>query len=213
MNLGACGALPRFPERAVWFRAIQPQFWPTALETVHTTTSPTRFNPGTPADPSFPVLYLSETHVVALLEVDGLLGSTYSGGFLLSNPYATWTVLNVQVLLHEIVDLTDVAAQDILETTAQELTGDWEAYYNRGPTSSIKLPSGPAPTQLLGKAIHSLIGVEGMRVPSAKDATHMNLVIFADKLRPGSSVVFHYEGTGQRWTITPKKSRPKRAKP
>ena len=79
MNLAACRTLVARPENRVWYRAIQPQHWPTALATAHTTRIPSRFSPATSAKPAFPVLYLAEDHQVALFEAGALLGSILPG--------------------------------------------------------------------------------------------------------------------------------------
>ena len=97
--------------------------------------------------------------------------------------------------------LTVLAEQLQLATTAQELTGDWYGNLQRTAQSSVSQPTGLAPTQLLGQALHRLPGLEGCRAISAKQPTHMNLVVFPDKLHPGSSIVFHDLGTGNKFAI------------
>jgi hypothetical protein len=62
MNLAACAALTTTPENRVWFRAIQPQHWPSALQTAHTARLPSRFSPATSVYPAFPIRYLAEDH-------------------------------------------------------------------------------------------------------------------------------------------------------
>src|SRR5438045_3448679 len=73
----------RRPMNPFWYRAIQSHFLtgtpgalPTPLSTSHTTTIPGRFNIGTPVQPSFPVLYLAENHMVALFEVQALFSGS-----------------------------------------------------------------------------------------------------------------------------------------
>ncbi len=211
MKLAACASLERRPENAVWFRAIQPQHWQTALATEQTTAGPSRYSPANPTNPSFPILYLAENHFVALREVGALLVLPSQGG-LLPHPRLTWTILNVKVVLQAVVDLTDVVSQAALDTTVQELTGDWEGYHERSPLTSVSSPTGLAPTQVLGEALHAVPGLEGFRAVSAKQTTYKNLVIFPDKLLPGSSVVFHHAETGQTHSIAPPKRRAKGAR-
>ncbi len=214
MNLTACASLPRLPENAVWYRAIQSQHLATALDTSQTAAISSRFSPETKTRPAYPILYLSENHLVALFEVGAMLGDPYQfGADFLPNPKMAWTLLNVHVLLSQVVDLTDAANLTALRTTAQELTGDWKANYYRKPMNSVRLPTGAAPTQELGEALHRLHRVEGARVISAKMATHSNLIVFPDKLLLGSSIIFRQPSTGQTWTISPRKPRTKRAKP
>jgi hypothetical protein len=161
---------------------------------------PSRYSPATSTNPAFPVLYLAEDHQVALFEVGAMLGSSHPG-VSVPQPRAAWLLLNVQVTLHAVADLTLVAEQHKLGTTAQELTGDWKSYSSRGPTMSISQPTGLAPTQLLGAALHAVPGLEGFRAVSARVPTHMSLVIFPDKLQAGSRIVFQDPGTRQTFTI------------
>jgi hypothetical protein len=201
VNLAACRTLVTKPENRVWYRALQPQYWPTALGTAHTTRFPSRYSLATEAKPAFPVLYLAEDHQVALFEVEAMIGSGLPGGHSVPNPSHAWVILNVQVTLHAVADLTDPSEQGKLLTTAQELTGDWRRYLVRKAHMSVSQPTGPAPTQLLGAALHRVRGLEGFRTVSARVPTHMNLVVFPDKLRRGSSIVFKNPATGQTLTI------------
>src|SRR2546426_10593522 len=120
MNLAACGGLSTSPEKRAWFRAIQPQHWPTALGTAQTSRVPSRYSPATNVQPAFEVLYLSEDHQVALFEVGALLGSPLPGELYVPNPHQAWIILNVQVTLQAVADLTKVVEQQALATTAQE---------------------------------------------------------------------------------------------
>lgn len=201
MNLGACPSLRTGPERAVWYRAIEPQHWPTALATAHTIFGATRFSPATGLAPGFPLLYLAENHIVALLEVEALFGTAGLGLSYLPNPQGAWAVLNVQVTLQQVADLSDAAEQARIGTTAQELTGDWRGYLNRSRRTPVHGPTGPAPTQDLGQALYNVPGLEGFRTLSAKMPTHRNLVVFPTKLRPGSRIVFADAVTGQTHAI------------
>jgi hypothetical protein len=201
VNLAACRSLVTRPENRVWYRAIQAQHWPTALATAQTTRTPSRYSPATHVKPAFPVLFLGEDHQVALFEVRALLGSPLAGGPYVPNPSQTWVILNVQVTLYAVADLTDVAEQARLGTTAQELTGDWRGYLSRQAHTPISQPTGTAPTQLLGQALHGVRGLEGFRTISAPVPTHRALVVFPDKLRRGSSIVFTNPATGQTLTI------------
>jgi RES domain-containing protein len=203
MNMSATSSLPTSPETAIWYRAIQPHFLTTALSTSHTKTIPSRFNIGASAAPQFEILYLAENHMVALFEVQALLGSPLSSGGVVPHPRRAWTILNVTVNLQSIVDLTASASQTILDTTAQELTGDWRGYQLRGVHSSVTGPSGSAPTQDLGSALFNTAGVEGFRSLSAKLSDQMVLIVFPQKLKPGSSIQFLDPTTGQTRSILP----------
>lgn len=203
MNLRACATLPQRPETQVWFRAIQPQFWTTSLATAQTKTSPSRFNAGAAADPLFELLYLAENPMVALFEVQALFGAPTQPGSVVPHPRQAWILVNVTVQLHAVVDLTDVASTTALATSAQELTGDWRGYQQRGPMTSVAQPVGLAPTQLLGAALFAVPGLEGFRTFSARLPYHSTLVIFPEKLQPGSAVTFHHPYTGQQYVIRP----------
>jgi RES domain-containing protein len=203
MNLSQCAALQRGPLTGTWYRAIQPQFWTTALATHQTRLIPSRFNAGALATPQFDVLYLSENHLVALFEVQALLGSPTHPGGIIPHPLQVWTVLNVDIQLRAIADLTQESQQQLLETTAQELTGDWRGYQQRSPATSVSQPIGVAPTQALGSVLFAVPGLEGFRTLSAKLPYHSNLVIFPQKLEVGSQVVFADPATGQRYVLTP----------
>jgi hypothetical protein len=202
VSVAACGLLGTGPENRTWFRAIEPQHWPTALGTTHTTRVRSRFSTATPSTPAFPVLYLAEDQQVALFEVGALFGSPQLGAFA-ANPRQAWILLNVQVTLQSVADLADPAEQHKIGTTAQELTGDWRSYALRGPKVSVSQPTGLAPTQLLGAALHAVPGLEGFRTVSARVPTHMSLVVFPDKLLPGSRVVFSNAATGTTFAIPP----------
>jgi hypothetical protein len=107
----------------------------------------------------------------------------------------------VRVVLQSVVDLTDIEQQVLLSTNAQELTGDWRAYWSRHPNSSVPRPTGISPTQALGQAIFDTADIEAMFVHSAKLPDHRNLVIFPQKLRPGSRLTFVNQISGESHTI------------
>jgi RES domain-containing protein len=203
MNLAACGALPRRPETQVWFRAIQPQFWTTSLATAQTKVIPSRFNAGATASPQFEILYLAENPMVALFEVQALFGTPTQPGSVIPHPRQAWITVNVTVQLQAMVDLTEVATYTLLETSAQELTGDWRGYQQRGPLTSVSQPVGLAPTQDLGAALFGESGLEGFRTFSARLPYHSTLIVFPEKLQPGSTVAFHHPYTGQQYVIRP----------
>ena len=202
MNLGACPNLPHAPLTSTWFRAIQPQHWQTSLQTAHTATIPGRFNAGNQAAPGFEILYLADNPMVALFEVQSLFGSPTSPGAVVANPRQAWIIINVDIQLQRVVDLTDVVAvQNLLGTNAQELTGDWRAYGQRSAQTSVTAPTGRAPTQDLGHALNAVPDLEGFQTLLAKLPYHRNLVIFPHKLMTGSLVQFIHPATGQRYTI------------
>src|SRR5262245_36846903 len=102
MNLTVCSSLLRKREAGNWFRAIQPHFLGTPLAAGHTSTAPTRFNPGPAAIHAFQTLYLAQNHSVALFEVQALLGSPSMPGGAVPHPRRAWTIINVNVNLQSI---------------------------------------------------------------------------------------------------------------
>lgn len=191
MKLGRCGFLGTQPLTGTWFRAIRPHFYSSALAYAHTSTIPGRFNGGTIGRPAFPVIYLGEDQIVTMFEVTALLGSTLPGQSYLPNPANPWTIVNVAVQLSRIVDLCQDSQRRVVETTIQELTGDWRGYALRHPGRGL------SPTQRLGAALCSVSGVEGFLTYSAKVPTRRNLVVFPTKLRSGSFVRFSDPNTSQ----------------
>lgn len=77
---------------------------------------------------------------------------------MIANPRRPWSVINVQVHLQDVADLTPVSQQTLLATTAQELTGDWQGYLQRNALTSVSEPIGAAPTQVLGAALFAVSG-------------------------------------------------------
>jgi hypothetical protein len=147
------------------------------------------------------VLYLAEDHQVALFEVGALLGSPFRNGQYVANPQQAWLILNVQVILQAVADLTEVAEQLKLLTTVQELTGDWRGYLRRNLQTPVSQPTGLAPTQLLGRALYRARRFEGFRTLSARVPTHRNLVVFPDRLRTDSRIVFTHPQSRRTFTI------------
>lgn len=202
MRLGRCRFLSRRPVTGAWFRAIRPQFFSTALAFVHTATIPGRFTGGTIQRPGFPVLYLAEDQIVALFEVSALLGSPLPGQAFAPNPNQPWTVVPADARLSRVVDLTRVSQRRLIETTVQELTGDWRGYALRNPNA----PLGPPywtniPTQRLGAALYAVKGLEGFLTYSAKVPTRRNLVVFPTKLRKSSFIRFTDPAGGRVFSI------------
>lgn len=194
------------PESGTWYRALPTYFLPTALSTRYTSTVPSRFSNTSPAAPGFEILYLAENHFVALLEVQALLGSPITPGGLVPSPHSTWTTLNVNVSLQHIADLTDLASQDYLDVTAQELTGDWRGYRLRSPGTTVKGPTGSAPTQELGSALFGVPKLEAFKTLSSKAPYHQILAIFPQKLQRRSRISWFNPLTGKEEAIRAKGS-------
>jgi hypothetical protein len=197
VNLGACAGLPSTPEYRTWFRAIHPGYSSTALSSAHTKGSRSRFSAGPllPSSVQFEILYFAEDHQTALFEFGAMVGSPHIPGRAMPNPGVPALVLNVQITLQQVFDLTQVgSAQGPLRTTAQELTGDWDGYQSRSTITSVTAPVGIAETQALGEALFRT-GIEGFRSLSAKIPYARMLMVFPTNLRRGSSVVYNDRGT------------------
>jgi hypothetical protein len=90
----------------------------------------------------------------------------------------------------------------LIETTVQELTGDWQGYAFRETHEELTAPYWTnIPTQRLGRALHQVRGLEGFLTYSAPVPIRRNLIVFPRKLRPGSLVRFENPVTGQTSTI------------
>jgi hypothetical protein len=192
VNLAACAGLSPTIEKRVWYRAIGPKYSSTALSGTHTTGSRSRFSAGPllPAPEQFQILYFAEDPLVALYEFGAMLGNPLIPGRSVPNPSVTTLMLNVAITLGHVFDLTDVvSAQATLQTTTQELTGDWDGYQLRSALTSITAPTGVAPTQELGLELFRT-GIEGFRSISAKIPFACTLMVFPTNLRRGSSVVY-----------------------
>jgi hypothetical protein len=188
-------SLTRRPLMGTWYRAILTVFLPTALRVGHSRTVPGRFNDGSGSAPSFPVLYLADDRAVAEFEVGALFGSLAPGATV-SNPHVAVATLNVNVVLHDVADLTELYEQSIFDTDVQELTGDWRGFKSRGRFTSVKVPTGTAPTQELGAALYAVPDLEGFQTVSAKVSCNRILVVFPDKLHAGSSIL-HTDRDGE----------------
>jgi RES domain-containing protein len=200
MNLGAVSGLPFKPVTGTWYRAIPPQHLETALQYRHTRTKPSRYNPGRLAREAFDTIYLSESPILAMLEVGAILGSSSNVNELLPNPAADYTILNIQVQLRNVLDLTDVeGTHEPLASNAQELTGDWVAYGRRTASHSVPGPCGVAPTQELGEAMHAAEKFAGFLTISAKFPYQRVLGVFPDRIAPDDFIRYVYsDATGQK---------------
>jgi RES domain-containing protein len=193
--------LPVKPLTGTWYRAIPPIFLQTALKTSHSRTVPGRFNDGSSTSPAFSVLYLAEDPMLALFEVEALYGSP-APGKTIPNPRRSTTILNVNVTLNAVADLTRIREQFMFDTNVQELTGDWRGFKIRSPSTSVKRPTGIAPTQELGAALYGVPGLEGFLAVSAKLSYQMILVVFPDKLPNPAGMIEHVDDFGNIHPLT-----------
>lgn len=167
----ALARLPGRPDAGTAYRAIPARFYLTALSAVGSRQRGGRYNPKGQLE----ALYLSESPVVALQEVEALQRTSRE---LVGLTFSPKTLLSVQYDLGRVLDLTDPDVQAALATDHAELTAPWLL---------ARAASGGAPTQRLGLAAYAS-GLEALRVPSAKDQTAANLVIFPDALLSASTL-------------------------
>lgn len=177
LSAAACRRLTLRPIRGVWFRAIAPAHWETALSTGHTLQTRGRFNPGPRGSDPFEILYLAENQTVALYEVESLFGPPEHS---IINPHNTkYLAIDVDVCLQSVADLSQPSEQSILGLSAQEITGSWQPY-----------EPGEAPTQRLGAALFATKNLEGFLTLSARVPRCKTLIVFPEKLQAGSELVF-----------------------
>jgi hypothetical protein len=189
MRLSASRRLTLIPLTGVWYRAIRIEHWESRLSTAHTRTLASRFSPGTKSACQFELLHLAQNDLAAKFEVGALLGIPDE---VIANPKHTWVTLPLDVRLQKVADLTTRSQLALLNTTAQELTGKWSDYEQ----------SELAPTQALGIALFEAPDIEGLRTLSAKAPYH-NLVVFPQKLLPGSQIEYFNPTTKKREYIKP----------
>ena len=125
--------------------------------------------------------------MVAMFEASALFGSPSTPG--VPHPAQPLVTLPIVAGLTCVADLTDPVEAAMVETNAQELTGDWRSYATR---ISPFVPPGPhsglPPTQSLGLALHGLARHQGLTtLPDYKI-----LVIFPDRLSKGSADYVQY---------------------
>jgi RES domain-containing protein len=165
LNIEKCSLLTSRPETGTWFRAIPPYLSPKAIETAHSKIRPSRFSFCNPESPGPEILYLAENHQVALYEVEALYGSSSSP---VPNPAASFAAVAVKVSVQSAVDLTDFMQTAALQTSLQELTGNWRSYAQRARAACAHAHPPCAPTQELGKALYEREDIEGFIAFSAK---------------------------------------------
>jgi RES domain len=147
-------------------------------------------------------MYLAADHFVSLFEVDAVLGSPLPGRTILPNPGTAWTIISVEVQLARVADLSNPSNVELLETSFQELTGDWRGYKYRPQIPPLRAPYWTnVPTQRLGHALFRVRGLEGFLAPSARDPTKLNLMVFPDKLRADSFLRFGDPQTGSEHVV------------
>jgi hypothetical protein len=80
-----------------------------------------------------------------MFEAQALFGSPLIPGGVVAHPTASLVTLAMQVQLTAVVDVSNPTQVGLLDTNAQELTGDWRGYQQRSPATSVPGPSGKRP--------------------------------------------------------------------
>lgn len=95
------------------------------------------------------------------------------GPLMVMNP-EPWTIVTVEGVLTDVLNLTDKAIQAELGTTQVELIGEWRLMQALGQL---------APTQLLGRVAHDTGSTNGLSYVSAKNpAMGRIFAAFSDRL-------------------------------
>jgi hypothetical protein len=182
MTVSGCAWLTLRPLTGYWYRAVSLKHWDSRLSSDQSRITRSRFSSGTASTPLYRIIYLGETHQVAIHEVRALLGDPSAP---IANSRGSWAILSLNVVLDQIVDLSESSEQRLIATNQSELTGNWRNH------------PGVPPTHELGHALYSLPGLEGFLYKSSLlDA--LCLAVFPDKLGPRSSIIFENEITGKR---------------
>jgi len=190
VNLSAVNRLTLTPLTGRWFRAIPPSYWPRVGNTRYTRRVYGRFSPGKDGVPPFETLSFGESAEVTSLECS-LVFFDRRSNLSYPNPDAgTHLVLASDVVLQQTADLTTADSLATLETNVQELTGDWAIYNGLRHRPHLASLARVAPTQELGQRLFGVPGLEGFKVFSARKPECLCLVVFPQKLLPGSSVSF-----------------------
>lgn len=152
-----------------------------------------RFNDGATG---YRLLYFAQDPGTALVEVRALLGFL-PGPFASAAPSPTsWTIFRyrVQIGPDHIVDFGHPENRAEVDTSVQELTGDWQGYQIRrlldNPIFPVDDRRSRAPTQELGAwfATYRPRSFFGFLTPSARNPVVQNLVLFYDRV-PDYSVM------------------------
>lgn len=207
-------SLPLVPETRTWFRAFTTgkkgqilHVTPRRSRLSGSAFTRTRFNPGDHhgVGTGFETLYLALDPTTALFEKQAQFGDPF-GGFVIIAPRMDDTdTLPVSVHLDAVLDLSDVNVHAMLETNAQERTGDWNGYQQRErgvslPLGVLTAPTGLAPTQQLSWELHQDPRVKGIIGISAKVPTTCCLGVFTHKLRSPDQLSWDDPNTGRRET-------------
>ena len=128
------------------------------------------------------MLYFAADPATALLEVEAVV-ATHNPPQTHNIQPSAYTVWSVSVALNNVVDFGDPDCRSVVETSAQELTGDWRTRHPAaGSPPVVRSRASEAPTRQLGVALERSPSVEGFLTPSAKAPAVSNLVVFPHRV-------------------------------
>ena len=125
-------------------------------------------------------MYFASDPLLARFEARDVLGHWHGAAVAPPPDSSRHVVVEYAIELGPDASVVDArpAQLDTVETTVQEMTGDWETYPRRGS---------PAPTQNLARTIYDRADEPmGLLAPSARNPRLDNLVLFAHRLPPRS---------------------------
>ena len=154
-----------------FFRVIHAKYAATALSAVGSYRFGGRYNPAG----AFEVLYLADSPVTALEEVEALLRTDSDLKGIKGPPRI---MLSVECALQRVLQLHGEALQ-ALGLTTKEVTAPWR--------ESLRRNQAPV-THEIGRVSFERGDVEALLVPSAKNPATLNLAVFPDRLLKGSSL-------------------------
>ena len=124
--------------------------------------------------------------MVASFEARILFGSPLTPGGVVAHPSASVAMIAIHVRISSVADLCDPTQAAIIDTNAQELTGDWRGYAQRSSSTSVTGPVGKAPTQEFGEQLFSTCpDVKGFLSISSQIPYCKVLVVFPQRLVNG----------------------------
>lgn len=162
--------LTSHPLEQTFFRVIHAKYAATALSAVGSLRFGGRYNPAG----NFEVLYLADSPVTALEEVEALLRS---GSDLRGVKGPPRILLSVECRLQAVIDLEE--SLTALNLQLSDITTPWRDSLRRGERPV---------THTLGRLAHERGDIEALLFPSAKNPETFNLAVFPDRLLKGSSL-------------------------
>lgn len=124
----------------------------------------------------FGTIYLASDTETALLEVGAIFKNPHGPPLAPRTP--PWTLVSVDGILVNVLDLTDPSIQAFLGTSLAELTGQWVLEQQGGNL---------APTQQLGQAAYGAGDIVGvLYVPAKNPLNGRGIAVFLDRLTPGA---------------------------